>query len=64
MSLKFGELKVLNNMEDVKKMSVKTSDENPLRIITGKCNSFGVKRSEKFNTKTTSMVLDEESKKE
>ena len=64
MSLKFGEPKTLNNMENVKKIGVKTNDEKPLRIVTKKCLSYGVKKSEKYNSKTVSIVLDEDSVKE
>ena len=60
--MKFSETKTLK--DDLKKISVKTSDEKPVRITTKKFSSFGVKKSEKFETKTVSMVLDEDSVRE
>ena len=63
MSLNFSEPKVLSNL-DVKKISVKTNEGNPVRIMTEKCLSFGVRKSDKYNTKTLSMVLDKNSVKE
>ena len=64
MSLKFGEPKTLTAMENVKKISVRTEDGKPLRIVTKKCLSYGVKKSEKYNSKTVSIILDEDSKNE
>ena len=61
--MKFGDPKPLKNM-DVKKISVETEDGNPVRIVTKKCESFGVKKSEKFGTKSMSIILDEDSKNE
>ena len=43
---------------------MKTGDGNPVRIVTKKCESFGVKKSEKFGTKSLSIILDEDSKNE
>ena len=45
----------------MKKISVKTNDGKPVRIITKKCDSFGVKRSEKYDSKSISIILDEDS---
>ena len=40
---------------------MKTNDGKPVRIITKKCDSFGVKRSEKYDSKSISIILDEDS---
>ena len=60
--LKFSEVKVLKN--GVKKIFVRSDEGEPLRIVTEKCLSYGVKKSEKYSTKTISVVLDENSRKE
>ena len=62
MSLKFSDPKTLKN--DLKKIFVKTEEGKPVQIVTKKCDSFGVQKSEKFGTKTVSIVLDEDSKNE
>ena len=59
--MKFSEPRTLK--DDLKKISVKTSEGKPLRIATKKCLSYGVKKSEKYGSKTVSMVLDEDSAK-
>ena len=60
--LKFSEVKVLKN--GVKKIFVRSEEGEPLRIVTGKCLSYGVKKSEKYNTKSISVILDENSREE
>ena len=40
---------------------MKTTDEKPVRIITKTCDSFGVRRDERYDSKWTSIVLDEDS---
>ena len=60
MSLNFSEPKSIN-LNNVKKIYVETIDGKPFRIITKKCDSFGVKKSEKFNSKSISIILDEDS---
>ena len=62
MLLKFSEVKVLKN--GVKKIFVRNEEGEPLRIVTEKCLSYGVKKSEKYNTKSISVVLDENSGEE
>ena len=59
--LKFSEPKNINVENSVKKIFVKTIDDKPLRIITEKCDSFGVERSDRFNTKSMCIILGEES---
>ena len=53
--LKFSEVKALEN--GVKKIFVRSGEGEPLRIVTGKCLSYGVKKSEKYNTKTILLLL-------
>ena len=60
--LKFSEVKALKN--GAKKIFVRSGEGEPLRIVTEKCLSYGVKKSEKYNTKTISVVLGENSRKE
>ena len=60
--MKFGDPKILKN--ELKKISVKTEEGKPLRIMTSKCAGFGVKKSEEYRTKSLSIVLDEGSRKE
>ena len=60
LNLNFSEPKSIN-VDNVKKISVKTNDGKPVRIITKKCDSFGVKRSEKYDSKSISIILDEDS---
>ena len=64
MSLKFSELTTWKNVENVKKIFVITNDDKPVQMVTKKCDSFGVKKSEKYETKTISIVLDEDSSNE
>ena len=60
MNLKFSEPKNLN-VNGMKKIFIKTTDENPVRIITKTCYSFGVKRDERYDSKSMSIVLDDDS---
>lgn len=60
LNLNFSEPKLIN-IEDMKRISVKTNDGNPVRIITRKCDFFGVEKSERFNSKSMSVILDEDS---
>ena len=67
LNLNFSESKPINlvNVENMRKITVKTSDteghKNPVRIITKRCDSFGVKSDVKYNTKSISIILDEDS---
>ena len=60
MNLKFSERKSIN-IDNVKKIFVKTTDGKPVRIITGKCDSFGIKKDERYDSKSMSIILDENS---
>ena len=59
MDLKFSELRDIG-FENVKKIFVTDGDGEPLRIITEKCKSYGVRKSEIYDSsKSLSMVLGE-----
>ena len=58
MSLKFGEAKSINvcGMEII---PVRTEEDKPFYVTTGKCFSFCVKHEDKFNTTSMSLKLDD-----
>ena len=61
MILKFSELRDIN-IEGVQKIFITDEGDEPLRIITDRCKSYGVRRSDIYdNVKSLSLVLDEDS---
>ena len=60
MSLKFGKAKDIN-VGEMQIVPIRTEDDKPLFITTGKCFSFGVKHEKKFNTTSMSLKLDDAS---
>lgn len=62
MSLKFIEPKSIN-IGEMKKIAIKTDEGKPLYVPTEKCHSFGVKKDNRFDTTSMSVVLDENSVK-
>ena len=59
MSLKFGEVKNIN-VGGMQIVLIRTEDDKPFFVTTGKCFSFGAKH-EKFKTTSMSLKLDDES---
>ena len=60
MSLKFGEVKNIN-VGGMQIVPIRTEDDKPLYVTTGKCFSFGVRHEKKFKTTSMSLKLDDES---
>ena len=60
MSLKFGEAKDIN-VGEMQIFPIRTEDDKPLFVTTGKCFSFGVKHEKKFNMTSMSLKLDDAS---
>ena len=60
MSFKLSTPKPLSN--NISKIWITTNDDEPLFLETEKCYSYGVKRNEKFNTLSMSLILDETTK--
>ena len=60
MSFKLSTPKPLNYNPNISKIWITTeTDEEPLYLETKKCFSYRVRRNEKFNTLTMSLILDE-----
>ena len=60
MSLKFGEVKDIN-VGGMQIVPIRTEDDKPFYVTTGKCFSFGVKHEKKFKAASMSLKLDDES---
>lgn len=60
MSLKFSEPKSIN-IGGLKKITIRTNEGKPVYVYTEKCHSFGVKKDNRYNTTSMSIVLDENS---
>ena len=60
MSLKFGEVKDIN-VGGMQIVPIRTEDDKPFYVTTGKCFSFGVKHEKKFKAASMSLKLDHES---
>ena len=62
MSIQFKAEKSLT-VAGMKMIPIKTDDDEGVFVKTGKCFSFGVRRDNRFETVSMSLVLDEESLK-
>ena len=62
MSIQFKAEKLLN-VSGMKMIPIKTTDDEQVFVKTNNCFSFGVKKDNKFETVSMSLVLDEESLK-
>ena len=51
------------NVSGMEMIPIKTMNDKPYYLKTGKCFSYGVKRDNKFNTLSMSLKLDEETLK-
>ena len=60
MSLKFGEVKDIN-VGGMQIVPIRTEDDKPFYVTTGKCFLLGVKHEKKFKTASNSLKLDDES---
>ena len=60
MSLKFGEVKNIN-VGGMQIIPIRTEDDKPFYVTTGKCFSFGVKHEKNFKATSMSLKLDDAS---
>lgn len=56
--IKFGEPKNIN-VGGMEIIPIRTGDNKSLRVTTGKCFSFGVKKDQTFKTTSMSLKLDD-----